>query len=195
MQAAERKISNPNESLILVNSHDQVIGHETKEKCHQGNGLLHRAFSIFIFNDKKELLLQKRSSEKLLWPLHWSNSVCSHPRKGEEDQEASRRRLVEELGFHTQLQFLFKFQYHAKFKDIGSENELCSVYLGKINSPRVVQADYHEIAEWKFVALDNLNEDIRNHPHKFTPWFKLEWQRIQDQHEIEIKNLLNTSLP
>jgi isopentenyl-diphosphate delta-isomerase len=176
-----------NEYLILVDAEDNVLGYETKENCHLGKGRLHRAFSIFIFNGSKELLLQKRSALKPLWPLYWSNSVCSHPRRGETDLEAAHRRLKEEIGIETPLQFLFKFQYRASFKDIGSENELCSVYIGKSDGPIV--ANPGEIAEWKYIDLEELDRDIKAHPEMYSPWFKMEWQRIRKSHMKAVEGL------
>jgi isopentenyl-diphosphate delta-isomerase len=166
--------------LIVVDRDDNILGYESKEKCHQGDGILHRAFSIFIFNRNKELLIQKRSGLKLLWPLYWSNSVCSHPRKDESDLAAAHRRLKEEIGIDVPLRFLFKFRYRATFKDIGSENELCSVYMGMSDKP--IHANPEEIAEWKYVGIEELDKDIAEHPEVYTPWFKIEWQRIRTEH-------------
>jgi len=173
--------------LILVDEEDNIVGYEKKEKCHQGEGLLHRAFSILIFNDDKQLLIQKRGSEKVLWPLYWSNSVCSHPRVGESYEEAAVRRLEEELGFETRLQLLYKFQYQEGYKDIGSENEMCSVYIGKANG--IVKPNRSEIAEWTYVDLKNLEADMLTRPHLYTPWFKMELERIHRYHRIEVDNL------
>ena len=166
--------------LILVDEQDNILGYETKMKCHQGDGLLHRAFSIFIFNKDKQLLIQQRSALKPLWPLYWSNSVCSHPRKGENDMEAAHRRLMEEINIDTSLQFLFKFQYQAAFKDTGSENELCSVYIGFSDEP--VRADPDEIADWKYIDLEELDRDMQANPQTYSPWFKMEWQRIKEEY-------------
>lgn len=183
----KNNISFCEELLILVDARDNIIGYENREKCHEGEGLLHRAFSIFIFNDDGQLLVQKRSAEKPLWPLHWSNSACSHPCKGESYDEATVRRLNEELGFETSLQLLFKFQYQARFKNIGSENEMCSVYIGKANG--IVQADPKEIAEWKYIDRETLNKDMMTRPQIYTPWFKMEWDRIQRHYRVDIENL------
>jgi isopentenyl-diphosphate delta-isomerase len=177
----------PEELLILVDGKDNVIGYENREKCHQGKGLLHRAFSIFIFNDQNQLLIQRRGAEKDLWPLYWSNSVCSHPRKGESYEGAAMKRIKEELGFETPLELLFRFQYQAQFKNIGSENEMCAIYIGKTNG--VVRANHKEIAEWKYIDLGKLNKDIVVQPHSYTPWFKMEWERIQTHHRIDIESL------
>ena len=173
--------------MILVDPDDKILGYESKEKCHQGKGILHRAFSIFIFNGNKQLLVQQRSALKPLWPLYWSNSVCSHPRKGETDIEAAHRRLKEEIDIDVPLRFLFKFQYQASFKDIGSEHELCSVYIGKTSAP--VQANPEEIAAWHYIDLEELEREIRAHPERYSPWFKLEWQRIRTGHMEEVEAL------
>lgn len=170
-----------------MDSEDNIRDYESKEKCHQGKGLLHRAFSIFIFNSKKELLVQQRSAKKVLWPLYWSNSVCSHPVKGENYLQAARRRLLEEIAIETSLVFLFKFQYQARYKTIGSEKELCSVFIGKTDA--VISADPDEIAAWKYMKISKLDREMRSKPHLFTPWFKAEWQMIKKNHLYAIKNL------
>ncbi len=175
------------ELLIVVDKKDNIIGYANREKCHQGQGILHRAFSIFIFNDQSQLLLQKRSNEKKLWPHFWSNSVCSHPRKGESYEEAAFRRLEEELGFKTELHSLFKLQYKVGYQNIGTENEMCRVFVGKANG--VTRPDPNEIADLKYVDLVKLDEDILCQPHLYTPWFRMEWDRIQRNHRTEIDNL------
>ena len=128
-----QQVSFDDEMLILVDEKDNITGYKNKLECHEGEGILHRAFSIFIFNDAGELLLQKRSAQKHLWPNYWSNSCCSHPRKGEELENATQRRLAEELGISTPLKHLFTFQYYAPYKNIGSEREMCAVFIGKSN--------------------------------------------------------------
>ena len=183
----DNSVSYSQRLLILVDSKDKIIGYETKEKCHRGDGILHRAFSIFIFNDKRQLLLQKRSDKKLLWPLYWSNSVCSHPRKGEGYGEAASRRLKEELGLKTNLRSLFQFQYRAEYQDIGAENEICRVFLGRANG--IIRADPHEIAEWEYVDIEKLDEKIIRDSHLFTPWLRMEWDRIRKEHCKDILEL------
>ena len=172
-------VSYDSEQLILVDDNDQEVGFASKQRCHDGPGVLHRAFSLFVFNSAGELLLQQRSAGKRLWPLYWSNSCCSHPRRGETMALAVNRRLQQELGICCQLDFLYKFQYQARFGELGSENELCSVYLGHSDDP--VQANPNEIAHWRFVAPAQLDLEMDQAPDQFTPWFKLEWQRIKQQ--------------
>jgi len=179
-------VSFDDEKLILVNQDDNILGYKDKVECHEGDGILHRAFSIFIFNQKNQLLLQKRSNQKLLWPLFWSNSCCSHPRQGEDYETATHRRLKEELGIDTDLKYLFKFQYKANFLDIGSENELCSVYIGRSDDDIIVNDN--EIAEWKFVDIDQMEKEMELHPENFTPWFKMEWERIKKEYKNEIRS-------
>jgi isopentenyl-diphosphate Delta-isomerase len=180
--------NNTNEDLlILVDESDNIIGYDSKFACHKDNGKRHRAFSIFIFNSQKELLIQKRSAQKPLWPLIWSNSVCSHPRRDESYEEAVHRRLIEEIGIDTPLQFLFKFQYQVKYKTVGSENELCSVYIGMTDNE--IKANPDEIAEWKYMNLNDLDRDVAANPENYSPWFKIEWNRIREFHMQDINNL------
>ena len=176
-----------NDLLIQVDSDDNIIDYKTKADCHKGDGLLHRAFSIFIFNADKQLLIQQRSAGKMLWPLHWSNSVCSHPRKNESYQQGIKRRLMEEIGIETPLKFLFKFQYQSGYENIGSENELCSVYIGQYGGQ--ITADPLEIAEWKFIDISTLNQQLKNNPEHYTPWFKIEWQRMLAHYNHELDDL------
>ncbi len=170
-------VSSDDEVLILVDADDREIGSMTKIRCHEGDGALHRAFSLFVFNRAGELLVQQRSANKKLWPLHWSNSCCSHPRHGETTDEAIHRRLAQELGIRSELHFLYKFQYQASYQDVGSENEVCSVYLGI--SDDEVRPNSHEIADWRWMAADHIDEEMRSDASSFTPWFTMEWQRVR----------------
>ncbi len=174
-----RIVSSESEELILVDESDNELGFLDKQKCHDGEGILHRAFSLFVFNAYGELLLQKRSAEKRLWPLFWSNSCCSHPRKGDSMEVATRRRLQEELGIEASLEYVYKFSYRAQFGEHGSENELCSVYLGKTD--QVDSANANEVADVRYLARDALHRELRTNPEEFTPWFKMEWERLSGE--------------
>jgi isopentenyl-diphosphate Delta-isomerase len=170
------------DALILVDAADRVVGRLSKSRCHEGSGVLHRAFSLLIFNAAGELLIQQRSPGKRLWPLYWSNSCCSHPRSGEDMETATQRRLQEELGIACPLQFLFKFQYQAQFDATGSEHELCSVFIGTCAEP--LEVDPNEISAWRWVDPYELQSQLLASPSgvKFTPWFRMEWARIWRDH-------------
>jgi isopentenyl-diphosphate delta-isomerase len=173
------------EPLILVDEADREVGHLGKEQCHEGRGVLHRAFSILIFNDRGELLLQQRARSKRLWPLYWSNSCCSHPRRAETMEAATRRRLHEELGLSCPLHFLFKFQYQAQFDPSGAENELCSVFIGKSHGALVINPG--EISAWRWISREALDAEIRvGEAARFTPWFLIEWERIWSEHRSAV---------
>ena len=176
---AGRDTSAETEPLILVDEADREVGYMSKARCHQGRGVLHRAFSLLIFNDQGELLLQRRSAHKRLWPHFWSNSCCSHPRRNESMEVATHRRLYEELGLACPLHFLFKFQYQAQFDNVGAEHELCSVFIGCSSGP--LRIDHNEIADWRWVSPGGLADEMRSGAD-FTPWFTMEWERIWRDH-------------
>jgi isopentenyl-diphosphate Delta-isomerase len=177
-----------NDALILVDESDRNLGYLSKELCHQGRGVLHRAFSLLIFNARGELLLQQRSPAKRLWPLYWSNSCCSHPRGGETMEAATRRRLHEELGLSCGLRFLYKFQYHAQFDETGAENELCSVFIGRSSEPLRINPD--EIHDWRWVAPEALQGEISGGGSlRFTPWFLEEWAKIWREYRSDLHSL------
>ena len=178
--------------LILVDESDKALGFKSKSECHEGNGTLHRAFSVFIFNPLGQLLIQKRSSNKELWDLHWSNSCCSHPKKNEQMELAVKRRLKEELGIECPVHYLYKFTYHAKYKDLGSEHELCHVYVGLFDGE--IKANPEEIDDWKFIKPDDLQERIRNSKKDYTPWMKIEWEMLTASYKREIENSIGIKL-
>jgi isopentenyl-diphosphate delta-isomerase len=156
---------------------DNEIGTISKSDAHDAGGVLHRAFSLFIFNDQGELLLQQLSPEKRLCRAYWSNSCCSHPRVGEEMDEAVQRRLEQELGIKAKLEYIYKFIYQADFDNAGAEHELCWVYLGSTSD--AVNANASEISDWRWVKPEVLEAEIADKPERFTPWFKLEWERLK----------------
>jgi isopentenyl-diphosphate Delta-isomerase len=179
--AALREIVLDDLELILVDAEDQKVGELSKALCHVGSGVLHRAFSLLIFNASGELLIQQRAATKRLWPLYWSNSVCSHPRATESMDAAVKRRLYEELGLSCPLRFVFKFQYQAQFDATGAENELCSVFIGRSTDP--ITINWEEINAWRWVSPEVLQREISTRgAREFTPWFLLEWARIWREH-------------
>jgi len=184
-QRRSEVVSSEAERLILVDADDREIGFDSKAACHDGDGILHRAFSLFIVNGKGELLLQQRSPSKRLWGGYWSNSCCSHPREGETMDEAVQRRLFEELGIRCPLKFLYKFQYQARFGEAGSENELCWVYVGCCDQEPAT--NINEIAAVRYVAPEDLDRELADHPDRFTPWFKLEWERLRSEFDDELQ--------
>ena len=177
-------VSREDEPLVLVNSNDEELGSLAKSACHDGGGVLHRAFSLFVFNAAGETLLQRRHASKRLWPGYWSNSCCSHPRIGEDIAGAVRRRAQDELGLLVRGEFLFKFEYRASFAGVGTEHELCSVFLGRSESePRV---NGTEVAEWRWISPGALDGEIALTPERFTPWLKMEWQRLREDFPARI---------
>ena len=147
MSAKANEVSQP-DTLILVDEEDREVGSCEKVDCHIGDGKLHRAFSVFLFNPNGELLIQQRSEQKMLWPLIWANSCCSHPRLGEDTFDAAHRRIREELGVSCELQYLYKFVYHASYGTTGSEHENCWVFAGHFDGNLDINPD--EIAGLAF---------------------------------------------
>jgi isopentenyl-diphosphate delta-isomerase len=175
-----RVVSSESEELILVDREDNELGYGSKADCHDGPGTLHRAFSLFLFNDEGELLLQQRSVEKRLWPGYWSNTCCSHPRRGETLPVATLRRLHDELNTAAELEFVYKFCYQAQFGEAGSENELCHVYLGKVDGD--MRPNDSEIESVRFISAASLDDEFDAHPQQFTPWFIKEWHALRDSY-------------
>ena len=171
-------VSFDDEPLVLVNDADDEVGFATKQHCHDGDGLLHRAFSVFLFSSDGDVLLQQRSSQKRLWPGAWSNSCCSHPRRGETLSGAIDRRLREELALEAPLRFLFKFRYHARYASAGAEHEMCHVFVGPLLGQPTVNAN--EIASTTMMPAALLDEELAARPDRYTPWLKLEWVRVRE---------------
>ena len=172
-------VSFEGEELILVDAEDRPVGYLDKSACHNGEGTLHRAFSLFVFNEAGELLLQQRAADKRLWGGFWSNSCCSHPRRGETLDVAVHRRLAQELGCTAELEYVYKFQYQASFGDAGSEHELCSVYVGRLSSP--VCPNSTEVSAVQFLAPAAVDTLLATAPDTLTPWFRLEWARLRGE--------------
>lgn len=192
MKPVHKIVSSESEELILVDEQDNEIGHLAKGDAHDGAGVLHRAFSVFLFADDGRLMLQQRAAAKRLWPGYWSNTCCSHPRRGESLQVATSRRLQDELNIDVPLEFAYKFCYRAPFGEAGAEHELCHVYLGK--APRDFRPNENEVAAVKFLAVDELERAFVSHPEEFTPWFKMEWRTLRDEHATQLGGYIGHGL-
>lgn len=158
------------EQVILVNENDEPIGTMPKMEAHE-KGLLHRAFSIFIFNDKNELMLQQRAADKYHSPLLWTNTCCSHQRVGETNIEAGRRRLLEEMGFVTELKDVVSFIYKAPFDNGLTEHEYDHVLIGYYNDNPNLNKE--EVESYKWMTLEEVKEDMEQQPELYTAWFKI----------------------
>ncbi len=158
------------EQVILVNENDEQIGTMPKLEAHE-KAVLHRAFSVFVFNEKGELLLQQRAEFKYHSPLLWANTCCSHQREGESNIEAGKRRLYEEMGFVTELKNVFSFIYKAPFDNGLTEHELDHVMVGSYDiSPEINQ---DEVKDFKWMTLESVKVDIETQPEIYTEWFKI----------------------
>ncbi len=158
------------EQVILVNEQDEQIGLMEKIEAHE-KALLHRAFSVFVMNDKGELMLQQRAAEKYHSPLLWANTCCSHQRNGETSLDAGKRRLFEEMGFVCDLKELFSFIYKAPFDNGLTEHELDHVMIGTYTKAPVINPD--EVASYKWMTLEDVKQDMEMQPAIYTEWFKI----------------------
>lgn len=156
--------------IILVDDDDQPIGTAYKLETHQ-NGWLHRAFSVFIFNNKGELLLQQRAHNKYHSAGLWTNTCCSHPSPGELTELAAVRRLDEEMGIVTTLEYAFSIKYFVSFDNGLIENEFDHVFIGTSDS--LPQINKNEVASWKYISIAELKTDIKKNPFFYTEWFKI----------------------
>lgn len=166
------------EQVILVDTNDNKIGLMNKMEAHE-KALLHRAFSVFIFNDKGELMLQQRAFDKYHCGGLWTNTCCSHQRDGETTLEAANRRLREEMGFETNLEEKFSFIYKAPFDNGLTEHELDHVLIGYYEKDPILNEK--EAASWKWVAINELEIDIVSKPEDYTPWFKIIFEKFLDK--------------
>lgn len=165
------------ENVILVNEADEPIGLMPKMEAHE-KALLHRAFSVFVMNDKGETMLQQRAKDKYHSPLLWTNTCCSHQREGESNIEAGKRRLMEEMGFSTELTELFSFIYKAPFDNGLTEHEYDHVMIGTFNKSPEINPD--EVADWKWMHPEDIKTDISKNPDQYTAWFKIIFERFYD---------------
>jgi isopentenyl-diphosphate delta-isomerase len=158
------------ERIILVDEHDNAIGTMEKMEAHR-KGVLHRAFSVLLFNSNGEVLLQKRSKNKYHTAGLWTNTCCSHPLPHESIKDATRRRLKHEMGIDIQPQFAFKFIYRIDLEGDLIEHEFDHVFLGTYDGIPVINKE--EVEEWKFMNLNSLRTDMEQYPESYTPWFRL----------------------
>ena len=163
------------EFVILVDENDQPIGRMEKQAAHV-TPHLHRAFSIFIFNSKGELLLQQRALSKYHSPGLWTNTCCSHPRDGETLAEATSRRLWEEMGMTCDMHEVYTFIYKAPVGQGLTEHEFDHVWIGQ--SDNIPQINRDEVESWKYMSLKDLSEDIKLHPELYTEWFKITFEEM-----------------
>lgn len=166
-----------NELLILVDKDDNEIGLLDKTAVHE-TGVLHRAFSVFLFNSMGFLMLQQRALSKYHSPGLWSNTCCSHPRKGENTKAACDRRLMEEMGLKCRLSFAFSFTYRAELENGLIEHEFDHVYFGFTD--KIPKPNPQEVMDWKYISVKELQKDISARPDNYTEWLKICFAKVVD---------------
>jgi isopentenyl-diphosphate delta-isomerase len=172
------------EQVILVNELDQQIGLMPKLEAHE-KAILHRAFSVFVLNDKNEIMLQQRAHQKYHSPLLWTNTCCSHQREGETNIQAGNRRLFEEMGFDTEIKELFHFIYKAPFDNGLTEHELDHVMIGYYNG--IPEINREEVEDWKWMKIEDIKSDMLLNPNTYTVWFKIifdEFYHFLEEHTL-----------
>lgn len=163
------------EYVILVNEKNEPLGLMEKIEAHE-KALLHRAFSVFIINDEKKILLQQRAAHKYHSPMLWTNTCCSHQREGESNIEAGKRRLVEEMGMNVELKETFSFIYKAPFDNGLTEHELDFVLIGYSNENPKINPE--EVNDYQWMSLDDIKKDMQQNPEKYTEWFKIIFEKF-----------------
>lgn len=166
------------EKVILVDELDNEIGEMEKIEAHE-KAVLHRAFSIFIFNNKGQMMLQQRALSKYHSPGLWTNTCCSHPRPGESLQDATKRRIVEEMGFSCEMERVFSFIYTAPFDHGLTEHELDHVFTGKYNGAPDINTE--EVSDWKWMDVEALLLDVERNPQNYTVWFKIALEKLMEK--------------
>ena len=164
------------DNVILVDDSDVELGIMEKMQAHR-DGVLHRAFSIFIFNSNGEMLIQQRADSKYHSPGLWTNACCSHPQPGEENADAAHRRLKEELGFDTSLTKVFSFTYFAEFDNGLKENEFDHVFLGNYDGQVIFNP--MEVKDVRFMAVDKIKKELEEHPEDYTAWFRIAFPKLE----------------
>lgn len=164
------------EKVVLVDEKDAVLGLMEKMEAHE-KGVLHRAFSVFIYNEKNELLLQQRALTKYHTPGLWTNTCCSHPRENEKTIDAAHRRMIEEMGFDCEFKEAFHFIYKA---DVGQgliEHEFDRVFIGKSN--KLPNINREEVNDWKYMTMKDIREEMQKTPENFTVWFRIAFDEVE----------------
>ena len=170
------------ENVILVDKNDTQIGLMSKLDAHK-KGILHRAFSVFVLNNNNEIMLQKRAYNKYHSGGLWTNTCCSHQREGENSIEAGKRRLLEEMGFETELKIITSFIYKVEFENGLTEHELDYLLIGKYLKSPVINKQ--EVADWKWMKVELISDDIKLNPNNYTSWFKIIFDKFQNKIKIK----------
>ena len=170
------------ENVILVDKNDTQIGLMSKLDAHK-KGILHRAFSVFVLNNNNEIMLQKRAYNKYHSGGLWTNTCCSHQREGENSVEAGKRRLLEEMGFETELKIITSFIYKVEFENGLTEHELDYLLIGKYLKSPVINKQ--EVADWKWMKVELISDDIKLNPNNYTSWFKIIFDKFQNKIKIK----------
>ena len=176
---------NSNEQVILVDEFDNDLGSMEKLRAHE-LGLLHRAFSVFLFDEKGNMLLQKRALGKYHSPGLWTNTCCSHPRPGELTIDAAKRRLLEEMGIVTNIESAFNFIYKASLDQNLTEHELDYVFVGTYNG--IISPNSIEVCDYLYISIEDLNQKLNTNKEEFTVWFKIAYNRVLQWYQLNIVN-------
>ncbi|MCD4665177.1 MAG: isopentenyl-diphosphate Delta-isomerase [Bacteroidales bacterium] len=164
------------EKVILVDKNDNPQGTMEKMEAHE-KGVLHRAFSVYIFNVKGELMLQQRALSKYHSPGLWTNTCCSHPREGEKTIDAAHRRMEEEMGFDCEIKEVFSFTYKADVGQGLTEHEFDHVFVGNFAEDPIINKD--EVNDWIFVSMEEIRKDMKLSPEKYTVWFRIAFEEVE----------------
>jgi isopentenyl-diphosphate delta-isomerase len=167
--------------VVLVNEQDQSLGTMEKMEAHL-KGVLHRAFSVFIFNSKGEMLLQQRAQGKYHSGGLWTNACCSHPAPGEGVAEAAARRLKEEMGFSVSLKKIFDFIYRSEMQNGLTEHEFDHVFTGTYDG--IIRPDISEVKDYCYKSMESIRESLQSHPHQYTAWFHIAFPRVEQWRQI-----------
>lgn len=165
------------EEVVLVDENDNVVGQMEKMEAHK-KGLLHRAFSVFIFNGEKKLLLQQRAFSKYHSPGLWTNTCCSHPRASESLEDAVQRRLHEEMGMDCKVKKMFHFIYKADVANGFTEHELDHVFFGYSDRAPIINPD--EVNSWKYMKMEDIRDDMKTNPESYTVWFRIVFHKVEN---------------